>query len=136
MTENDILFEFERECARRTEAVRHLLREHGRPDLLEHFDRQLDAIRSGVDGARATWNALSKPQRHILEILASGRYLVKASGSRYFFDAHGEPHAISHVCGGPTVNHLMHRELISWEAGRKVILTEHGHFVLLHGAKK
>jgi len=136
MDSDDVLIALEKEQRRRTEAVRELLRQSGRPDLLEHFDQQLVEIRLGVTSAKATWAALSEIQRHVMETMATGRWLVRHNASGHFFDAQGEPHAIPRLCGADTVRSIMSRDLIGWESGQKIILTEHGRFVLMHGRTK
>lgn len=134
MTPDDaFLIRLDRESARQTEAVRKMLRDAGRDDLVADLDAKLRDIRLGLDSARAAWSALSSAQRRVMEIMETGRYLVRAHASRTRFEAHGEPHAIANVCGDATVRNLMHRDLVGWEAGRKIVLTERGRFVLKHG---
>ena len=133
MSDEDFLADLDRQSERQTQRVREMLYQHGRPDLVAELDAKMKDIRLGIASAQGTWHALSAAQRRILEILAGGRWLVKASASRTFFDANGEPHALAHVCRAPTVRNLMARELIAWAPDRKVTITERGRFVLRHG---
>lgn len=130
---DDYLAELEHRDAANLARLRAMLVEKGRGDLLVQLDAKLHDIRTGVDGARSTWAALSKTQRNVMTHLSGGGHLIRstARGNFYFCDP-----TYGASCGAPTVRHLMSRELIGWEAGRKVQLTERGRFVLKHGQEQ
>lgn len=131
MNTDDTLARLDREDKRRQETLRVMLIEAGRQDLADDLDRKLRDIRLGLDSARATWNVLSFAQRTVMLHLERGGWLDMPPHSRTRFYAFGP--AIGDICGAPTVRNLMWRELVGWEAGRKVVLTERGMFVLKHG---
>src|SRR5689334_10700805 len=103
-------------------------------DILARLDAQSERqTELGIDGARGCWHALSDAQRRVLTLLGDGRWLAYAPASRTRFDALGEPHGLSNVCGAPTLRNLMARELVVWASPRKAVITERGRFVLKHG---
>jgi hypothetical protein len=135
---DDILQQIERDSRERHERVRQLILSEGRPDLLAELDGQMRRIHLGLDGAGSTWQSISNAQRKVLLLMAEGRHLRRAPSSRTRYDAIGEPHAISNVCGLPTVRNLCARELCHVDGGamdpeRKIVLTERGTFVVKHG---
>ncbi|GJE77305.1 hypothetical protein [Methylorubrum suomiense] len=116
-----------------------VLEENGRSDLVAEFEKRLHDIDSGVDGARSTWHSISDAQRRILLLLSGGRrWLTRSPGSKHFYDAQGEPHALSRIGTLRGVRALAARGLLDWEGGaldpeRKAVLSEKARFVLKHG---
>ncbi len=142
MTDYDpILQEIEAQGRRRRQDVRTLIMESGHPDaaaILLQFEQNMRDVDTGIGGARSTWHSISLAQRRVLEALETRWYLMRASGSRTRYDAHGEPHAEGNVCGIATVRNLIRRELLAVDGGafdpeKKIVLTERGRFVLKHG---
>lgn len=135
MNEYDVLRWLDEEEKKRTAAVRAMLIEDGRPDLVEDLNRRIRDIALGLDGARSTWSALSRPQKDILTLLVDrGQYLRRAKDSLNRFVAMGDPHGF--VIGGihaGTVRNLMARDLAEWTTGEKVVATERGRFVWKRG---
>lgn len=134
----DILQQIERDSRARHEGVRQLLLIEGRPDLVADLDKQMRRIALGLDSAGQTWHSISEAQRRVLTIMATGRKLIRCGWSKIRYGAVGEPHAISVVCGLPTVRNLSARELIHVDGGamdpeRVFVLTERGAFVVKHG---
>ena len=138
MDEDDILAELERQSAVQNARLRTMLYEHGRPDLVTELDAKMKDIRLCLDSARATWSALSSAQRRVMLAMGEGRWLRQPIALKRFWalSDSGEFKTITGICGAATVRNLMARELISWEADRKIILTERGRFVLAHGRTK
>lgn len=134
MTDDDMLIHLDRAFDRQTERVRAMLMEHGRPDLVRDLDKKLDKIRSGIDGARATWNALSHSQRGALEFMGDGGARLEKDPSGTLFTSYGHKQGYVARFRSPTVRNLLSRELIGWATnGRKIVVTERGRFVLKHG---
>ncbi len=137
-SDDDILLALDREARRSNERVRAMLMEMGRPDLVKELDARLRDIRLGLDSARSCWHSISPAQRRVLKIMEPGRYLARSRGSRTRYNAYGEPHAESNVCGLATLRALCAHELCHVDGGatdpeRKFVLTERGRFVLKHG---
>jgi len=139
VTEEEVLHRLEAESPQQTERVRAMLHEEGRPDLVEDLDQRLRENRLGITGARATWHALTEPQRRVLLILLEGqRRLVRQAHSKHFFDAIGGPHAVARVAGLPTIRNLIAPELLAPDGGAfdpeaAAVLTERARFVVQHG---
>lgn len=136
--DDELLLRLDRESHRRTERVRVVLLEAGRPDLVVELDTKLREIRTGVAGARSTWHSISPAQRRVLQLLSSGRWLVRQKHSKTRYDAHGEPHAEGNVCSLATFRNLTTRDLLAcdgtaFDPELRGVLTEHGRFVLVHG---
>lgn len=126
--------------ARQREGVRQILKDAGRDDLVAELDRKIREIDTGIDGARRTWESISDAQRRVLTIVATGKRLVRSGGTKHFYDAHGEPHALPRVAGLKTVRNLCIRELLAWQDGAfdpeaKAVITERGLFVVRHGPR-
>lgn len=137
MGEEEILARLEEEGLEQRARVKALLLEHGRSDLAADLEGKLREVDLGLTGARSCWTALSPAQRRVMEAMSTGRRLVRSAGSRHRYDATGEPHALSHVAGTPTVRNLAARGLVAWEGGafdpeRRASLTEKGRFVWQH----
>lgn len=133
-----IIHALDAKFARQREDMRQLLYAEGRPDLVEEFDRKMREIDTGINGARNCWHSISEAQRRVLNLAATGRWLVRSPGTNHFYDAHGEPHALSRVAGLKTVRNLCARELLAYDGGaidpeRKMVITERGLFVVKHG---
>ena len=139
MTEEEFLQQSDAESARKSALVRQMCIDAGRPDVLAQYDEALRLERLGIRPARATWHSISTAQRRVLTLMGSGnRRLVREGGSRNFYQANGEPHAIARAAGLLTVRNLCSRELLAWDGGafdpeRAAILTERGQFVLKYG---
>lgn len=139
--EDDALMQYlEEQCHEQQARTRQFLLEQGRPDLASDLDASLKDVRTGVSGARGTWRALSKVQRDILRTLHdTGHKLVRTPSLRTFYDAvGGNADAISKAAGIRTVRNLCRRELLTCDGTltdpeRRVVLTDHGRFVLRHG---
>lgn len=140
MSESDDEFmqRLDEDSRRKSEAVKHLLIQHGRPDLAKDLDRRLKDIRTGLDGARSTWHSISAAQRRVLEIMEPGRVLMMPPHTKTRYNAIGLPCAIGDVCSLATVRALLAHELVACDGGvftpeRKIVLTERGHFTLKYG---
>lgn len=136
--EDDIEFLLDRTQARHRERVMEVLREEGRADLAAEYAAKMRELDTGVLRARNVWQALSPAQRRVMEIMEPGRTLRRRDRLSSRYDAYGNPHAESNVCGVRTVRNLAARELVAWEGGAfapeaRAVLTEHGRFVLRHG---
>lgn len=124
--------------ARQREGVRQMLREGGRIDLLEEFDRKMREIDTGIEGARNCWHSISDAQRQVLRDMAeSGGHLWQDPNNptRFYLHIHGW--AVIRI-GRATVRALASRDLLAWEGGAlmpeaKATLTERGLFVVKHG---
>jgi hypothetical protein len=117
MTSDDILAAIEAENQRSTEAVRQVLLDHGRPDLVIELDANLREVRLGIKHARSVWHSISDAQRRVLLDLEARR----------------EPKVRTFA----TLRNLAHRGLIDLEGcmmpGDPVRLSEFGRFVLAKG---
>lgn len=134
--DDELLLRLDRESQARTERVIALLREEGREDLVTDLEQRLRDIRLGTDSARNCWHSISPAQRRTLEVMEPGRRLVRRSYQKNRYDAHGQPFAMSDVCGAPTVGALLAHDLIAHDQTTKgfhLSLTERGRFVLAHG---
>lgn len=137
ISDEEFLAELDRQSQQQNERVRQLLMENGRPDLAADLDEKLRDIRLGIDGARATWAALSRPQKDVLTgMVGRGRYLRRDPNRLSRFMAAGD---VSGYCvagiHAATVNNLMARELVIWASGEKIVATENGRFVWKHGPR-
>lgn len=118
----------------KTLRLKAFLIELGRPDLAAEYDAKMNDIRLGIDGARSTWGALSKAQRAVMELLEAGYHLLRRPSPSQRWDANGFANrSVPNVCGSPTVGNLMARDLACWAAGRSIVITERGRFVIAHG---
>jgi len=136
--DEEIMFQIERRSQRQLARTRAMLMEAGRSDLVSDLDTNLRDIRLGLTGARSAWHSISKAQRSVLEVMVSGRWLVRSPASRTRYDAHGEPFAVSNVCGIATIRNLTARDLLAcdgtaFDPEARLVLTERGRFVLTHG---
>jgi hypothetical protein len=118
-----------------------MLLEKGRLDLLDELDRNLRENRLGITGARATWDALTAPQRRVLLMLLEGsRRLVRQERSGHLYDAVGDPGTVARAPVLPTVRNLIARELLAPDGGAfdpesQAVLTERARFVVRHGQR-
>lgn len=138
LTEADVLRMVEEESAAGQRRVRALLYEQGRPDLVQMLDAKLREIHLGLDRAKSIWHSISIAQRRTLVLMGEGRHLVRKSRSRTYYNAIGGPEDIMEVARLPTVRNLAARNLVAWDGGAldpeaRVVLTEHGRFVLDRG---
>lgn len=123
----------------------------GRPDLAEELKAKLRDIYTGVDGARATWNALTPPQKRALVSARAGELTThpqlrpNAGGaSRTGYGQLGRAGGRlvwTFTCFLSTARCLCARDLLHVDGGAlspeaKVIITERGKFVLAHGERK
>jgi hypothetical protein len=115
MTEEEIMQLIDADSAAKTEAVRAMLMEMGRLDVLAEFDAKMRDIRLGIDSARGCWHALSGAQRRTLEVLGTGRRLIRDTGYLSRYNAYGEGQPILNVCGRPTLQNLVARD---WPSAR------------------
>jgi hypothetical protein len=135
MSEEQMIHRLEGESREKTERVRAMLLEGGHTDALAKFDRNMRDIALGITSARNCWHSLSSAQRRVLQLVCeSPRRLVRSPGTMHFYDALGEPYAISRASGLKTVRTLADRELLEWNGGafdpeRIAVLTERGRFV-------
>jgi hypothetical protein len=131
----DVLLALEEESRRRLDAVRALLREKGRDDLVADLDAELRNVRLGVTAARSAWHSISPAQRRALEALRAGGWFRRSGGSTTRYDAVGGPEGIANICGIATARALCAHELIACNGGvfdpeSRFVLTERGRFVL------
>jgi len=132
--DDELLLRLHRESEEQTERTRALLREMGRPDLVEELDARLRDIRTGVDGARSTWHSISAKQRFVLTLMDRGFYLSRSMRAKTTFDAYktGERVLID-ACRLPTLRNMSSRELIhvagALDPEAKFVITERGRFV-------
>lgn len=135
---SDILAKIDAERRSRRMAVRDLLFEKGRPDLVADLDRKTWEIQSGVSQARSTWGALSEPQRAALVALAEGRRAFRGHGCRAIYGASG---GTGDAIGGirlATLRALMARKLVQATGSpsdpeRRFEITKPGAFVVKRG---
>lgn len=131
------LHRLEAECEAKSEAVRQMIIEAGRPDVLAQYDEALRLNRLGVTGARATWRSISEAQRRVIEQMGDGAKLWRDPMNHRAYFLRVKMGAVIRVRIA-TVRALASRELIAWEGGAfepeaKASLTERGRFVLAHG---
>lgn len=128
----DIEHQIEKISRQRRNAVRDILLEKGRPDLVAEFDAKIKRIENGTDGAERTWSALSPAQKRALKLASYGP-LRRAKHTHQFFGEIIAPRARL-----STVRNLIARDLLACDGGafdpeRVLVLTERGRFVLKHG---
>lgn len=142
-SEERLIQQLDRESRDRTERVKAMLREEGRPELADQLDQKIKDIDSGVQGARSTWHSISDTQRRVLLLLAGGsqRQLARA-GDVYSIRGSGtadDPAKLIRTgIRRPTVRALASRGLLEWTGGAfdpeaAAVLTEQARFVLKHG---
>lgn len=141
--DDETFLAMERRSQVQRDILRKMLADSGHHDVLAWFDAKMRDIDLGIDGARATWGALSQAQRRVLESMGDGRALRRASASRTRYDAINADRKIDldsdfNICGLPTARNLSARELIVVAGGAldpeaKFVITERGQFVLEHG---
>lgn len=147
MTDDELLAWLEQRVNEQIDRVIEMLKAEGRPDLAKELEGRITEISNGIDGARATWSALSEAQRNVLLWMEQGGHLVSTSpaNTRFALQFPAGPMGVSFpvpsalsIPGihGRTVNNPIHHELISWAPDKKVILTERGRFVLKFGWQK
>lgn len=135
---SDILAKIEAEGRARRMAVREILFEKGRPDLVAEFDRKTWEISSGVSAARSEWDTLSEPQRAALVALAEGRRAFRAIGGRSIYDASGGGCTPIDGIRLATLRALMARKLVQATGSpsdpeRRFEITKPGAFVVKRG---
>ena len=137
--DNDIEAKIDRLMLARRAAVRQMLIESGRQDILDEFDRNMRDCDTGVIGARATWAALSAAQRRVITMLADfGGYLIRSSQTRYYLMA---ADGTANFCGLPTARNLVARSLLECDGGAldpelRLNITERGRFVRKFGTSQ
>lgn len=137
MSADEILHQMEAESRAGVERVRAMLREEGREDILQDFDRNLRENALGITKARSSWDALTQPQRTALRLARTHAKLRRSTVSRTRYDAIGGPaqDEARGVCGLPTLRALCKRELLhphgpALDVEANFVITEHGRFVL------
>lgn len=132
-----LMQEIERESRERTERVKGMAREAGRPELADELDERLKLIESGVTGARSTWHSISDAQRRVLILCEGGPTSLRRMGnSRYDVVSPLGSRAIGIRLA--TVRNLAARGLLEWTGGAfdpeaSAVPTERASFVLKHG---
>lgn len=63
MTDDEIYLAIEKDGRKKTEAVRQLLKDEGRLDIMAEFDAKMKAIANGTEHARNIWHSISAAQR-------------------------------------------------------------------------
>jgi hypothetical protein len=139
MEDDEILQRIDEDAARKSEAVRAMLIEAGRPDLAVDLDARLRRIRLGIDGAQGQWHAMSNVQRRALQLMSEGRKLMREPHSDWYHGI-GSPMRVDRICRTPTVRVLISREMVDLEGGafdpeRTVSISERGRFTLKYGPK-
>ena len=123
-------------------AVRQVISEAGREDVLREFDKNMWDIETGVMQARNVWHSISPVQRRVLIALYEGRTLRRASWSKSQFEAVGMrtkgTDAMGVICSMPTVKNLVARGLLDCEGGpddpmRQLQISTKGNFVVRRG---
>jgi hypothetical protein len=132
--EDPIMMRLERQSLERQAAVRRLLVNQGRDDLVADYDRMVRDERRGVTGARDAWHSITPPQRAALRLLAAGYRLERRSGSS-FYDATRQGQPVAKACRLPTARALLSRELAACDGGafdpeRVIVGTERGRFIV------
>lgn len=135
---DDVLAKIEADSYQKRLAVREVLFEKGRADLVAEFDRQTWEIQSGVSHARSTWDALSEPQRAALVVLAEGRRAFRAIGSHTVYDASGGGRVPIGGIRLATLRALMARKLVQatgspYDPEKRFEITKPGAFVVKRG---
>lgn len=133
-----LLQELDEQSRASRERVRQMAIEAGRPDILAQFDIDSRNIDLGLTSARSCWHSISPAQARALAIVGTGRTLHRTRYQDTFYDAHGEPHAISKACRLSTARALCAHELLAPDGGAldpeaKFVITERGSFVLRFG---
>lgn len=129
------LDEQSRESSRR---VRQVIMEAGRPDVLAEYEADMRNLNLGLTSARSCWRSISPAQAYALAVVGTGRTLRRTKYQPTFYDAYGEPHAVSKVCRLNTARALCAHELLAPDGGAldpeaKFVITERGSFVLRFG---
>jgi len=142
MTDYDpYLHRLEADSAAKSEAVRQMIIEAGRPDVLAQYDEAMRLNRLGITGARATWHSISPAQRAALFGAAhwGGRVAKRKDSPRcYGFAVNGGVTGTLYPIRISTIRNLCERELMAWDGGAfdpeaEAVVTERGCFVLAHG---
>lgn len=111
----DVLADLAAEQERQHQRVRELVAERGGDHALAEYDAMMDHVRSGRYSMTMLWHSLSGPQRQLVRRLGEGdRTLVRCRHTRHFYDAYGEPYAISKVAGLGTVAKLVRLGVLRW----------------------
>lgn len=131
------LQDLERECDERTQRVRDMLHEEGRPELVAEMDRAMKDSASGITGARSVWHSISDAQRRVMILLDAGPGdLRRAKGQT--FDVVSPAGSRATGIRLATVRNLASRGLLEWTGGAfdpeaSAQPTERMAFVLKHG---
>lgn len=132
---DEILHRIEVDQRAKTESVRDLLREAGRPDLVAELDANLREVANGRASARGCWSALSDAQREALKLAERyGRIRRRSLRPCEYGGGNGQP-GPSRPVRLLTIRKLIRHELLACEGGtfdpEKVLtITERGRFVL------
>ena len=139
---DEILAQIAQNSHRSKMAVRDILIEGGHKEALADYDKNMWDIETGVMGARATWNALSKTQRKVMVDLENKGVLHRIEKIGADIWACCVPRQdlqfVLGVCKLPTVKNLLARQLLDCQGGpadplRILHLSAHGEFVLKRG---
>lgn len=122
----------ETESREKSEAVRRICIEAGRPDVLAQYDEAVRLNRLGITRARAVWHSISAAQRAVLKVAGEFNRLFLINGEYMPGRPPGEPKIRVR-----TVRNLCDRNLLAWDGGvfvpeNAAVITEHGRFVLKH----
>jgi hypothetical protein len=136
-----LLHEMDRESRERTERVKDMVREAGRPELADELDEKMRLIENGVQNARSTWHSISDAQRallgHVVERTGNMRLVISDRGAlTYAVEPPGVP--LPKPARLSTVRALASRGLLDWDGGAfkpewAAVANEKAKFVLKHG---
>lgn len=139
-----LLHNIERKDRERQEAIRQMLRDAGRIDILAQYDEDMKNLRLGITQARSAWHSISAKQRWVLERIGHGRHLLRSKRLPNVYDAYPNIEAtvtkgvIFDACRLATARKLCGHELLHADGGAfdpeaRFVITERGQFVLKHG---
>lgn len=111
----NVLAELAAEQERQHQRVRDMVAEHGGEHALAEYDAGMEHIRSGRYTMAMLWHSLSEPQRRLVRLMGEGdRKLARCRHTNHFYDAYGEPHAVSKAAGLGTVDKLVRHGVLRW----------------------
>lgn len=111
----DILAELAAEQERQQQRVREIVAEHGGEHALAEYDAGMEHIQSGRYNLSMLWHSISEPQRRLVRLMGEGdRKLARCRHTNHFYDAYGEPHAVSKAAGLGTVAKLVRHDVLRW----------------------
>ena len=139
VTMEEVAHAIDQRMRQRREAVRQMLVEKDRADLLAKYDQDLRDNDLGVSAARSVWHSISDAQRRVLVGMRTGRRCLRQTIKPCVYVIDG-PGSVGHIRLA-TMRNLSARGLVhvagsAFDPESDFVLTEHGRFVLSHGEPK